>query len=360
MIDIPKEELAVKSKIVFPTAKFISNVGYKLLSKVHLDSPTEELLEIRKNKGAILYVGLHRSLWETSGALSAIHYQGLPIPYIGMGDNLVNGRFFKRIAGKMGAFVVKRAKTRREVIESSTKLKKFITYYLSHGLDVCIFPEGTRKSIPENGKYGQFFATSFDAIQSYEKNKEKLLEQYKELIPRDSYIIPFNIDYSRIREAHEMVDRSASKPRTLHIFDSLRMITHIGDVYASFARPIKTTDVLNKSRKELAGYCHDICLNLVKILPVNIVASAVLDSLEGEHILPEKVAPNITKLMQSLDHIKDRFRGFKFGDKPEDIIAAAGRKESHFKTILDENLPYYKLYADYIGHYTGKSSKDPR
>jgi 1-acyl-sn-glycerol-3-phosphate acyltransferase len=315
-----------------------------------VENPTD-LKTLKKNHSVFLYVGLHKSLWETTGILSCIHFQGLPIPYIGMGDNLLRGKFYQKLTEKAGVFLVKRAKTRKEIIESSTKLKQYITYYLAHGIDVAIFPEGTRRNIPESGKHGQFFATAFDAVLEYERNKQEILSQYKTLKAHNTFIIPFNIDYTRIREDYELARESAAKPRTLHVFDSLKMVKHIGDLYISFGEPIRVCDNLGKTRKELAVFTREKCLQLVKILPINIVSRAILDSYEAGKIKTGKIMENISANLKKLRHLKERFRGFSWDISPQLILEKVASQEINFRNIDARKLSFYKLYASYISHY---------
>lgn len=158
MLEIPKEELARHGLIAYRVGKYISHIGYLSLSRVKVENPyAKQLRQLKKEKAVFFYIGIHRSLWETTGILSSISFQGLPIPFIGMGDNLVKGKFFQKIAHKLGIFLVKRATNRREMIESAQKLKKHLMYNLAHNNDVCIFPEGTRRGIPDRNQYGNFF-----------------------------------------------------------------------------------------------------------------------------------------------------------------------------------------------------------
>lgn len=350
MFELSKKEIVKRNFFVYRTAKFISGTGYRLLSRNHVEI-LPILKKLKKENAVFLYTGLHRSLWETSGVLSCIGFHKLPIPFIGMGDNLVKGKFYVSFASKAGAFLVKRPKSRREVIESSKKLKTYILYFTAHGTDVTIFPEGTRRNIPEKGKYGDFFSTAFEALLEYEKNKEKILAEHKELRAHDTYVVPFNTDYSKIREGRELVKEPGAKPRTLHILDSLKMLKHIGDLYISFGEPIKIADHLDKTRKELAVFAREKCLELVKILPINIVALAILDAHKAGQIKTDKILDNITKNIKKLAHLKERFRGFEPDEAPQDILAKVARYEAAFRKIDAVNLPLYRLYANYIHHY---------
>ncbi len=59
------------------------------------------------------------------------------------------------------------------------------------------------------------------------------------------------------------------------------MLKHIKDVYITFGKPVKVSHHLEKSRKEVAVMIRKDCLELVKILPVNIVATALKESLDN-------------------------------------------------------------------------------
>lgn len=356
MFGLNKDEVVRRNTLIYLWARLISNTGYRIFSRSHTESPSE-FRKLKKKNAVILYTGLHKSLWETTGVLSAIYYQKLPIPYAGMGDNLVKGKFFQNLVSKAGVFMVKRAKTRRDVIQSSKKLKDYILYYMAHGTDVSIYPEGTRRNIPENGRYGNFFPTAFEAVLEYEKTKDKLLAENKKLTARDVYVVPFNVDYSKIREDFEYVKSSDSKPRTLHILDSLKMLKRLGDLYISFGTPIKISDHLDKTRKELAVYTRERCLELVKILPINIASLSILDAHAEGQMTTDKILEHIGLNLKKLDPFKDRFRGFEAGENPRDILEKVAKYEVTFRKIDTEHIPLYRLYSNYINHYTQVSDE---
>lgn len=350
MVGLDKKEIVRRDLLVYLWAKSMSNIGYRFFARPHLENPYD-LKKLKKENATFLYIGLHKSLWETSGVLTSIHFQKLPIPYIGMGDNLVKGKFFQKLAAKAGAFLVKRAQTRKGVMESSKKLKQYIIHYVAHGLDVAIFPEGTRRNIPDNRKYGDFFPTAFEAVLEYEKKKQEILAEYRGLTAHDVYVVPFNVDYSKVREDYEIIRQLDKKPHTMHILDSLKMIRHIGDLYISFGEPIKIADRLDQTRKELAVYTREKCLELVKILPINIVSWAILKAYEAGRLDRDKILDFIRENMEKLAGLKDRFRGFEPNDSPGDILDKVARYEKNFKNITSVHLPFYQLYADYINHY---------
>ena len=106
-----------RSNAYFWTAKTIVMLGHRFLVHPHVEMD-EEIAALKRRGGAVfLYCGLHKSLWETSGILPPLHLAGVPLPYIGMGDNLVRGRLFRYLSKKIGAFFVRRPTNRREMLD---------------------------------------------------------------------------------------------------------------------------------------------------------------------------------------------------------------------------------------------------
>ncbi len=351
-MEIEKKRSLIKRRgSVFFLARSISNWGYHRLTNVKTEF--SEDLQKYKNEGAVfLYTGFHRSLWETTGVLSALHHYKLPIPLVGMGDNLIKGKFFVSLAKRTGSlFIVKRGKSRREVVESAKLLKKYVLSLMAYGRDTLLFPEGTRKNIPKFGKYGKFFPTAFDALLEYEKNKEDISRPDTEHEFGQAYIVPFNIDYSRIREAYELTGYNANIPRTLKIWDSIKMLKNIGNVYISFGKPIKISEHLDLSRKEISSLARNECLELVKILPVNIVAKAVINALSKNSTEKSLIFENIAAILDQLNNLRERFRGFTHSEKPSEIFAKVADANKDFQKISSKKITIYQLYSNYINHY---------
>ncbi len=353
MNKLDRKAITKRKKWVFGTARFLGILGYRLLAKPRVEIH-EDVERLKKEQSVYLYAGLHKSLWETSGVLVAflLNIKNIQIPYVGMGDNLVRGRFFQSLAKRLGIFLIKRAKSRKEILESAKQLKEYILYFISQGLDVMVYPEGTRKSIPTQGTYGKFFPTVFEPLLEYEKNKETILKNNKNQPLYNTYIIPTNVDYSKVREDKELLEEY-KKPRTLHIKDSLKMIRKIREVYISVGEPIKVADHLDKNRKQLAAYSREKCMDLVKILPINVVARAILDSVDDDRIRSDKIEDNIAGNIQKLSGLSERFRDFSIDDPPGAILERVAKYETAFqpKYLNIKNLPLYQMYANYIGHY---------
>ena len=353
MDKLESKAITKRTKFVFGTAKFLGILGYKLLAEPRVEIH-EHVEPLKKKQSVFLYAGLHKSLWETSGLLVALllNIKKIQIPYVGMGDNLVRGRFFQSLAKRIGIFLIKRAKSRKEILESAKQLKEYILYFISRGVDVMVYPEGTRKSIPTRGTYGKFFPTVFEPLLEYERNKETTRGDNENQLLYNTYIIPTNVDYSKIREDKELLEEY-KKPRTLHVKDSLKMIRKIRQVYISVGEPIKVADHLDKNRKQLAVYTREKCMELVKILPINVVARSILDSVDGARIRSDKIEENIAANIQKLSGLSERFRDFSLDEHPADILEKVAKYETAFQPkYLDiENLPLYRMYANYIGHY---------
>ncbi len=346
---LPKRQILKRRGITFFLARLISNWGYKNLTKAHVEFNVD-LLDLKQKGSVFLYTGLHRSLWETTGMLSALNMNKLPIPIVGMGDNLIKGKLFVTLAKNTSVFLVKRGKTRREIVESAKELRNNMYSFMAYGRDVLLFPEGTRTGIPRAGEYGGFFPTSFDALLEYEKEKYSIDQSKKDIKIMDSYIIPFNCDYSVIREAGELVGFNTEKPRTLKIWDSLKMLKHIKDVYITFGTPVKVSEHLEKSRKDIAVMIRENCLDLVKILPVNVVACALTEAMNNNKSDIDTIYKLIESVISRLENSKEKFRGFENFD-PEIIFQTVANSIPEFRNPSVKKIPIYKLYADYIGHY---------
>jgi hypothetical protein len=205
-----------------------------------------------------------------------------------------------------------------------------------------LFPEGTRTNIPRHGRHGVFFPAGFDGVLEYQRNREAIAATNLGLAaPRETYIVPFNVDYSRVREANEMIGEQLTRPRTLRVVDSLSMIRGIGDTYLSYGQPIRVADHLDMDRKSLAALCRQRCLDLVKILPVNVASCAMLALEPDATESPTALAESVRRLVESLRPHADRFRGFSPDDEGAEII----------RSLKPATKPLYQLYASFVGHY---------
>ncbi len=347
---LPEREILKRKGLIFFIARSISNWGYKNLTKAHVEF-SKDILDLKEKNSVFLYSGLHRSLWETTGMLSAMDSIKLPIPLVGMGDNLIKGKLFVTLVKNASTFIVKRGNTRREIVSSAKELKRNMYSFMAYGRDVLLFPEGTRTNIPKTGKYGGFFPTSFDALLEYEKDKVANIINITGQHRFNSYIIPFNCDYSIVREDKELVGIDNNTPRTLKVWDSLKMLKHIKDVYISFGEPFKVAENLEKNRKEIAVIIREKCLDLVKILPVNIVGKALVESLDENKYDTISVHKKIETILKRLSVFSEKFRGFPDNLTPENIYSLICKSNPDFESPSPDKRLLYKLYSDYINHY---------
>ena len=335
----------------FWTAKNIALLGHRFLARAHVEIDEAIPALLRRPEPVFLYCGLHKSLWETSGVLPPLHLAGIRLPYVGMGDNLVHGKLFRYLSKEIGTFFVRRPSNRREMLESARKHRADVLSFLAHGLDVLVFPEGTRKNIPSQGRYGDFFPAAFEGALEYERNREAILASNPGLAPHETFIVPFNVDYSRVREAEEMVWDEGGKPRTLHVLDSLSMIRNIGDTYISFGTPVRVGNHLHLDRKGLAALARQRSLDLVKILPVNVASHAILEFEPTPEVPAAALHDAVGRVVERLRPYADRFRGFALGDTRAAIVRCAAQVQVDFRRLHRESIALYRLYANYIAHY---------
>ncbi len=328
-----------RGPLIYGMAVVLLRLGLRLLTRTH-EEISPRLFALKKDGFLFIYIGLHKSLWETSGIQTVLHRNRMFVPYAAMGDNLVRGRFFQAIAKKLGIFLVKRIAGRRGLLESAASLKREVQAHLREGIDVLVFPEGTRKNIPQFGRYGTFFTTVFEAALELSQEGEKIM------------LVPVNVDYSHVREDHEMLGAMEKHPRTLHILDSLNMLSHLDDIFVSIADPIVPGDH-QWNRKDLAAQCHQACLDLIKILPINIVAWAIHSLLQKNVRDAGSLYREIDANIQALAPYQDRFRGFDPQSKGLELFEAVAKKRKEFRSWAEkkpEPLALFKLYRDYIGH----------
>ncbi|MBN2399652.1 MAG: 1-acyl-sn-glycerol-3-phosphate acyltransferase [Candidatus Aminicenantes bacterium] len=328
-----------RSPLLYGSAVLLLRLGLRFLSRTHEEIPSS-LFMMQRQGYRFLYVGLHKSLWETSGVQTVLHRNRLTVPYAAMGDNLVHGRFFQAIAKKLGIFLVKRAVGREGLLESAASLKREIQAHLRERIDVLVFPEGTRKNIPQHGRYGTFFTTVFEAALELSQEGEKVL------------LVPVNVDYSHVREDHEMLGAKERHPRTLHILDSLNMLSHLDDIFVSIGDPIVPGD-RQWNRKDLAAHCHRACLDLIKILPINIVAWAIHSLLQKNERDAGSLYREIEANIMALSPFHERFRGFGLSCQGQVLFETVAGKRKEFRLWAEkkpEPLALFKLYRDYIGH----------
>jgi hypothetical protein len=129
------------------------------------------------------------------------------------------------------------------------------------------------------------------------------------------------------------------------------MIRNIGDTYLTYGRPMPVAERLHLDRKQLAAECRERCMQLVKILPVNVVCHAMLRLDPSTPFSPARLEGAVREVIAALQPYAERFRGFTAEDAPSAIVRQARRSQLTFERLDPERLPLLRLYAAYIRHY---------
>lgn len=344
----PDFSVTPRGPVAFGMIRAIATWGYRHLCHPHVDPGVAEIVRLKRDnpQAVLVYVSPHKSLWETTGIPTVIVFAGLPAPYVVMGANLVRGRFFTRIVRRIGGIIVSRPRTRAEMVAAAVQYTGILGAHLRAGIDFLVFPEATRTNIPRHGRSGDFFPATFEALLDYERNRSSAPGTGG----RECWIVPCNVDYSNVREAEKLVRAADKSAQTLHVLDSLKMLAHIRDVHISFGAPLRVADHLASHRKELAALARARCLELVRVLPVNVLAAAFTGVLE-QKLGPEAVSQRIQETLRQLAPHAHRFTGFAADTPVEEIWELARRSNPIFSQPDPERLRLYRLYRDYIGHY---------
>jgi 1-acyl-sn-glycerol-3-phosphate acyltransferase len=323
-----------RDKLLFFTLRNISRLAIKTTSFKHYDIPevTQEIMDYQKFYGdiSILYVGLHKSLWETIGVPYAINKFGGEIPFVMMGSNLVKKstgileHILRSSLERSGVVIVDRDDCPRL---SSAQLASDIEYLLSNNIPTMLFPEGTRS---KSGIPGDFKSAGFQGVIDAAKHGP-------------TAIIPFNVDYSSVNEAKEYLKMSTT-PYSFKFKELPKWFKNFGDIYISFGLPI-VVDSFN-DRKSLAIQTRNACLDLVKIQPVNILSEAMLrlNPVAGSSVDMRQLYGIINSVLIELLPHKEKFQGIMSGT-PEEII-------TNSNLLISSGMDkMYNIYAGYIRHY---------
>jgi 1-acyl-sn-glycerol-3-phosphate acyltransferase len=299
---------------------FLAAVNYlvgrimKRTANIHVDMP-QETREYIKNH-SVMYMSLHKSLWETIGIPYTLRNMGMTTPYVVMGNNLVKGKAFVYAMKKMGVVVSKRVQGKvngvteiQQKSDAAYGLINTIDDLLEHGDSVLIFPENGRS---KNGKVKPFKSVPFEAA-----------------LATGSALIPVDVDYSYLNEEEEFSKSEGTYTFKAHHFR--RWFKHLGDIYISFGTPINAIG----HRKDLTQITRSACMDLVKIQPINVVSYAMAQ--------PGDLRENIKDTLDRLSPQSHKFIGFTADDSIESILS---------KIDIDMNQPkLYTPYAGYISHY---------
>ncbi|HYD02804.1 MAG TPA: lysophospholipid acyltransferase family protein [Alphaproteobacteria bacterium] len=305
-------------------------------STVHIEASEKAIDRIildnsDKQDSSILYVSTHKSLWETVGIPYSINKFTGDVPYIFAGSNLFKNPFLKFLFNNTGVFPVDRDST----MKSSKKLKNDMRTVLSHG-NALLFAEGPRS---RNGLVSSFRPAGLEgAIEASNSGK-------------NIYVITANVDYSDVFDLKSMSKTGNGQKFKTGDFFKWRA-KNLGDIYISLGDPI----LIDKScsREYLANLAREQCMDLVKILPVNVYAKALqqLDLSSGSPVIPFAMYESIHDVIKKLETHKDKFRGFSDNTNPSEIFNKVspvfGLNKYYTKEIIDKS----RIYSNYINHYT--------
>jgi hypothetical protein len=345
-----------------PTLRKLTTIAWTLMSITswkHYEVPqnTRNLIRMQREQKncVIFYDGLHRSLADVVLGPYAINilgrdmfrgnFSGGYIPTTMMGNNLVRkdkGPKERRLAEALEraniVASVERLKNKRQQADR-VAFDEYIR--LVNMISTLIFSGGTRS---RNGKFPDFFPASYQGAIDATKD---LRNPYN---PRDDvpvYLVHFNIDYSKTLEVKEFVSESHN-PAVPHTFsfknDFKKFMKNPGHVYISLSEPIRINPY--DDRKVLAKQSLDACLDLVKILPINIMSKAMvrMNPEPGDYIDINELYAYMDTVVSDLAHHQHKFRRVT-ADNPKKIV-------SRSRVPVDSRLmDMYNVYSNYISHY---------
>jgi hypothetical protein len=321
----------------------------KITSWKHYEIPKNSLNLIKSQRKydncIIAYDGLHRSLAEVVMDPYAINIHGGNITSMMMGNNLL-----RKDAGKRErrlAFSLERANVVALVERLKNKMQQAdrvaFDMYTRLTRDICtfVYPGGTRS---RDGSFKKFYSAAYQGMIDAAKVLRSTISPSKDKL---LYLIHVNVDYSKTLEVREFVaeNHDPNKPHSFSMRKDLKkFFKNPGHVYVSFSEPILIHPY--DDRKKLAERSMQECLDLVKILPINIMSEAMirLNPTPGSVINKHRLYGLIDDVIDDLSPHQHKFRRVTIGNA-EKIV-------SRSRLPLDSRLmDMYKVYANYIGHY---------
>jgi hypothetical protein len=211
-------------------------------------------------------------------------------------------------------------------------------------MPLCGFPGGTRT---RTGVYPDFFPAIYQGVIDAAKD---LRDPFNPINDIPEYIIHTNIDYSKTLEVKEFVSENhdPTKPHSFSFkHDFKKFMKNPGHVYISFSEPIRVNPY--DDRKVLAKQSFEACLNLIKILPINVMSEAMvrMNPEPGSPIDNNKLYDFVDGVVYDLSHHQHKFRRITI-DNPKKIVSLS-------RVPIDSRLmDMYNVYSNYISHYLSK------
>jgi 1-acyl-sn-glycerol-3-phosphate acyltransferase len=390
-----------RNPIYFSIGKMLAWSFVKSRSYKHYEIPEETIQLMRDQKKhknfAIYYVATHKSLWETLAIPYAISWHGGDIPFVMMGNNLLEPgdswkeRLLFGLVTHSGVVPMERRRSAVQIMIDD------ITKIVSANRNLLIFSEGTRS---RDGLIQPFKPAGFEGMARAVSGGA------------DVYIVPVNVDYSNMIElptfageneltklkvlmlsepfqyltaankisslrdiyhytnfiseaayakVEEMVTSGKTDYKTqwkellsagkFNVNDSRNWKIFIDDVYLSFGKPVHVCpNDSHDYRGELARDSLELCKDLVKIQKVNVLSESIvrMNPTFGLNIYSPELYPYIEEVLADLKPHENKFRNLNLHDKPADIIIGAKME------IDSRHIEEYKIISNQINHYLPK------
>ena len=133
--DIPYEALAQKMRTCKTKSEFQKAFSYQLMWKIaknFTDGLTFDSTALKDKEGAYTYISNHRDIILDSGFLSILLLdEGMDTVEIAIGDNLLIFPWIKKLVRVNKSFIVQRALSMRQILESSARMSRYMHYAIT-------------------------------------------------------------------------------------------------------------------------------------------------------------------------------------------------------------------------------------
>ena len=133
--DIPYEALAQKMRTCKTKSEFQKAFSYQLMWKIaknFTDGLTFDCTALKDKEGAYTYISNHRDIILDSGFLSILLLdEGMDTVEIAIGDNLLIFPWIKKLVRVNKSFIVQRALSMRQILESSARMSRYMHYAIT-------------------------------------------------------------------------------------------------------------------------------------------------------------------------------------------------------------------------------------
>lgn len=339
-------KLASQNKLIRSLQSVIFKPHMRKGAKYHLDIPDETKELVKSGDASILYMGFHRSLWETGGFNWIMHKEGKKSPYIVMGSNLKYTFLSDLFVDKSGIIVYDRDKNvNKKELLCKTKLR--LQKHFEKGDDVIMFGGGTRSY---DGLPKRFGRVGFEAAINASKNA-------------DMRLVLFDVDYMALRSyevgrfvKHIMGEKqkSAQRPKLKELINFLKGME---DIYIQVGTPLKINETDNQ--KTLRDDAYNSCLALTKILPVNVWATANLFAYQRNNNNRRAIIDSVEEIMDELKVHQNLLKGFGDLNSKDLVFRIESSVKDPYINGTKEHKAWSKLYYNYVKHHLDELNINP-